>query len=1093
LYYKSFTAIIIITCFYVASVSAQVAPFKPSSRFLDTVFGKADKNAFADPPKVFYPETWFHFISENISKKGITADLEAIAGAGISGITLFHGQSGNELWPGVDTPVKILTTKWFETVQFAALECERLGLKFSMENCPGWAMAGGPWIKPSEAMRDLVWSRTDILQGGKTIKMQLRMPQPSDEPWRDYKSIAVLAFPKPLDDNDDILKVASVKSVNKSWGDLLTNTTVAPVSLAPSGNGNANSFEVTFVTPVIIRNIQLPAMNHFNSAWVYELGVKVKLEARLPDGSYEEIINENLPEGNWQDNDMSFTLACSKDIKAATYRISFITKHEINVDFIHFSTAARENNWETEAAWTLRSVGNSNRKYEQNKKTYINPAQVLDITSYVNAQGELEWEAPAGDWTILRIGNINAGKKNGPAPPEGTGWECDKLSVKGANAHFAGYIGHLSGDNGPLKGGLLTSMTMDSWEAGAQTWTGDMEAEFQSREGYGLRKWMPALLGYVVKDQETTFRFLHDWKSVVNDLFVNDFYGRMSALARQNNLSVTYETAAGDIFPGDIMEYYKYADVPMCEFWQPMTSSFVGSLNFKPIKPTTSAAHIYGKPRVAAEAFTNISLSWDEQWQMLKEVANINMVEGVTHLVYHTYTHNPQTNFLPPGTSFGGGIGTPFLRGETWWKHMPYLNAYFARCSYLLERGKPVSDVLWYLGDEIDHKPDQNAPFPAGYKYDYCNPDVLLNRLSVKNGLITTPEGITYKVLWLPKTTHMLPQTLEKINKLLNEGAVVVGNPPKDLGTLSGGASVQLRFNKAVKNIWASGELLGSHKVGKGTIISGLSLQASLNQLKIMPDVSGDTALWVHRKVQGADWYFVTSPKGKAFNGTLSFRTTGGAELWDPVTGKIESLVSEEKNGRSLVSFNLPQAGSCFVVFHHNEKVAAPMLTKVISESQISHDWMLEFPDGWGVPQPVKLNELKAWKDLDISAEGKAFSGTATYTTTFDAGDYKAGNNFILNLGKVAMIAKIIVNGKDMGTVWAEPYQVDITKAIVPGKNTLKVEVTSTWFNRLVYDAGRPENKRKTWTIDGPGKDNPLRVSGLLGPVTILTEENNKL
>ena len=148
---------------------------------------------------------------------------------------------------------------------------------------------------------------------------------------------------------------------------------------------------------------------------------------------------------------------------------------------------------------------------------------------------------------------------------------------------------------------------------------------------------------------------------------------------------------------------------------------------------------------------------------MLKEIANFHFVEGVTHNVFHTYTHNPQVGFLPPGTSFGSSIGTPFLRGQTWWKHMPELTGYLARCGYLLERGVPVSDVLWYLGDEMNHKPNQQAAFPTGYKYDYCNPDVLLNRLSVREGRLVTPEGLSYRLLWMPDTERMLPATLKKL------------------------------------------------------------------------------------------------------------------------------------------------------------------------------------------------------------------------------------------------------------------------------------------------------------------------------------------
>ena len=202
----------------------------------------------------------------------------------------------------------------------------------------------------------------------------------------------------------------------------------------------------------------------------------------------------------------------------------------------------------------------------------------------------------------------------------------------------------------------LNGLLMDSWECYTQTWTAGLDKEFEQITGYPLKKWIPALFGYIVEDQETTFRFLCDWRRVLNTLFVNNFYGNIARLAKENNLSLTYETSAGDGFPTDILEYYKFADVPMCEFWQPMTENFVGSINFKPIKPAASAARIYGKPRVAAEAFTSFSHTWDEHWQMLKEVANVNSTEGVTHLVFHTYTHNPQVGFPPPGTSFSGWI-----------------------------------------------------------------------------------------------------------------------------------------------------------------------------------------------------------------------------------------------------------------------------------------------------------------------------------------------------------------------------------------------------------------------------------------------------
>ena len=1061
----------------------QQTPAVPSKEELNRPFGKHDVKAFVSPPKVYYPETWFHYIGGNVSKEGITADLEAIAKAGLSGIQLFHGQFGGP-WPEVDTQITCLSPNWDDAVRFTAEECRRLGLRFTMQNCPGWAMSGGPWIEPSNAMRHLAWSRTDIT-GGTPVNKILPVPQPSNEDWRDYKDITVLAFPTPLGDTGNSLIPESVKGSGELlWSDCLTGNLRGALRLSPTTKDNPHWVEVTFTKPVTLRTVEFPSVNSMDHGWCYEPGVTVSIQAVSADGKLLDILNVEMPQSSWQD-DRPVSLACSELNGISKYRISIVNKHNISLGTIRLYSAARKNNWESEAGWTLRSIVREGENPQQTPEAFIKYSQIVDITDKMDNSGNLNWDAPSGNWTILRIGHVNTGMRNSPAPPEGTGWECDKLSEAGPNAHFAGYIGRLSGADGPLAGGLLKGMLLDSWECKTQTWTTNMEAEFQSAANYNLRGWLPAVFGYVIDDHETTIRFLKDWRSTIGGLFANKFYGRMAELAKDNGLSVTYETAAGDIFPADILEFYKHADIPMCEFWQPFSEGYVGSLNFKPIKPTTSAARLYGKPRVAAEAFTSFSLTWDEHLSMLKEVANINSIEGVTHLVFHTYTHNPQINFLPPGTSFGSGIGTPFLRGQTWWKHMPEFTKYLARCAYMLERGKPVSDVLWYLGDEISHKPDQEVAFPEGFKYDYCNPDVLLNLLSVKDGMLVTPEGISYRVLWLPDNKRMLPHTLEKIRLLVNEGATIIGNAPHGLATLSGGNESQQRFDAAVQYIWGKKPESGIRNLEKGFVVSGMSLADALNKLKITPDVTGGNALWIHRKIEGADWYFVSAPKGSGFKGSLNFRSNGNAEIWDPVTGYTQTVASSSNNEYTTVEFDLPQAGSCFVVFRNTgnpEKIAGQ---KEVTSVPVNNNWTISFPEGWGAPSSLQLTGLKAWKDLDISDEAKAFSGTATYTTTFNIEKVNKGMNVTIDLGNVEMIAVVKLNGKTLRTLWTPPYSLDVSDAVVSGKNTLTVEVTSSWFNRLVYDAGLPEANRKTWTINGPDKNVPLRNSGLLGPVEL--------
>ena len=1049
----------------------------PSMEEMQRPFGNQDYEAFVKPNRVHYPETWFHYIGGNVSHEGITADLEAIASAGISGVQLFHGQFGGQ-WPATTDNIQCLSENWDAAVKHTAEESKRLGLRFSMQNCPGWAMSGGPWIKPENAMRTIVYSRTDIT--GKDLKASLPVPQPNKEEWRDYRDITVLAFPTPEGDTGKPLEWTQVKGDgNFPWREIMEKKKTY-VGFPPAKNGEPHWVEVKFKQPSTIRAIELPGVQSLNHAMSFEPNLHVKAYALLADGTQKSIIDADLPPSSWQDNH-PITFACPEVADAVGCRVELNNKYGISMNAIKFWSAARKNSWESEAAWNLRAYERTADDIVQNPAAYLASDKIMDISQYMTADGQLAWTAPTEEaWTILRIGHVNEGRKNGPAPEAGTGWECDKLSTEGPEAHFAGYIGRLT--NGTLQGGMLNGMLLDSWECYSQTWTLKMEDEFNERMGYELRTWLPSIFGYVIDNPETTSRFLHDWRSVVGDLFANKFYRRMAELGHEQGLTVVYETAGGDVFPADFMEYFKYADFPMCEFWHPYTTGYVGSLNFKPIKPTASAARMYGKPRVAAESFTSFDLHWNEHFEFLKDYADYHFIEGVTHNVFHTYTHNPQIGFLPPGTSMGSKIGTPFLRGQTWWPYMKEFTTYLARCSYLLERGQSVSDVLWYIGDEISHKPDQEYPFPAGYKYDYCNPDVLLNRLSVKDGLVVTPEGLSYKFIWIPENKRMLPETLEKLHALLEQGATVVANAPQRICTLAGGDETQARFDKNVEAIWGKAADGAITTIGKGRLLAGVTIEKAIELLDLKQDVQGDVR-WLHRHVKGADWYFITPEKQQAFKGKISFRAQGAAELWDPITGEITPLNVERQGEYASIELDMPKAGSCFVVFNHNKKQQKVEKVELANTQSIDNKWPAEFPEGWGAPTELEVETLAPWCELPMSKEGQAFSGTATYTTTFNWSN--ESKEVVLDLGKVSMIAEVFVNDQKVRTLWCTPYAADITSYVKQGENKLQVKVTSTWFNRLSYDASLPEAERKTWTIEGPKAGAPLKNYGLLGPVTL--------
>ena len=905
-------------------VSAQV-DIAPRPELLDAPFTAKDLENFKSPPKVFYPETWFHFIGGNVSKEGIDADLEAISEAGISGIQWFHGNFGGQ-WPETNTQIKALTPEWEDIVSHMGSKATELGLRLTVQTCPGWAMAGGPWIKPSEAMRDFVWSKTYI-DSETPGAVTLPKPQPSNEEWRDYRDICVLAFPTPVGDGEQPYALENVTSDDDlDWKGCLDSN--APKAIRLQG-GKTHKVNFTLKEGSVVRTLVFPCINTMNGNFVYKPEIHVCLTARKADAVQSDtLVNTEFPSSNWQDFDELF-LSCNEVDGATQYEFTITNKHDITLNYLRFLPAAMKNNWRAEAGWTLMSKERSQEHPAQSKEAYVNPKDIIDISQFMSADGKLNWKVPSkGRWTVLRLGNVNKGWKNSPAPPEATGWECNKLNSMGADVQFANYVGYLV--DKPLKDSNVGGMLMDSWECSTQTWTESMEQDFRAFNGYELRKWLPAVLGYVIGSQETTTRFLLDWRRCLTSLYNTQFFKRMTDLAHQKGLKVQYETAGGDVVPIDVMEYFKYADVPMCEFWQPFSDGYVGDLNFKPIRNTASAANLYGKRRVAAESFTSFALTWNEHLQMLKEVANFNMIEGVTHCVFHTYTHNPQVGFLPPGTSFGSGIGTPFLRGQTWWKHMPQFTSYLARTGYMLERGKPVRHVLWYLGDEITQRPDQFAAFPEGYQYDYCNSDVLLNRLSVKNGKLVTPEGISYDMLWIPENQRMLPETLVKLRQLIDDGAAVAAARPSSPATLSAAPKdTEKRFRELVKSIWGKQSGNGVINIGKGRLVTDTDINKAIKTLGVKPDlkVNGGEVQWLHRKAEGAEWYYVTAPRFGEFHGEVDFLCTGTPELWDAVTGKAYAATYSRQGEYTRVRLDLCRAENCFVVFRKDNSTT-PGLTE---------------------------------------------------------------------------------------------------------------------------------------------------------------------
>ncbi len=512
------------------------------------------------------PETWFHIIGGNASKEGLSADVQAIAAAGLGGIQFFHGRAVGldpKPWPGVKEQIPCLSPKWGDLVAHLADECAARGLSFKLQNCPGWSMSGGPWVPKEKAMRTLV-----AFPPGRKPRFD------ADD---DYREIGEVTFPAPVGEAETALLPDAVET-----------------------NGDVRVFR--FARPVTVRTVTLTNPQRLNHDWCYEPKIRFRLEA---DGAVA--LDRDCPAGAWFDEaDMTFSVTAHT---AAVWRLSVAHVHPLKrFPEIRFSAAARLDGWEAKAGLALR---------EFTMGTDAAPVET------------------DGSRTLV-FGHCNAKRRNGPAPDEATGWECDKMDPAGFEANYAGYVRRLL--SGPLAGQRVEGLVVDSWECGPARWTPKMEEAFQRQNGYALRPWLPALFGYVLGSVSETERFLLDWRRTCSRLVEDNYYGTIARLAKADGLSVQYETAFGDVLTGDLLRFWKYADEPMCEFWSPFddANGYVTSHNFKPVRPCVSAAHLYGKRRVSAEAFTSLRLTFDETLQSLKEDANAHLGRGVTHLVFHT-------------------------------------------------------------------------------------------------------------------------------------------------------------------------------------------------------------------------------------------------------------------------------------------------------------------------------------------------------------------------------------------------------------------------------------------------------------------------
>jgi hypothetical protein len=689
-------------------------------------------------------------------------------------------------------------------------------------------------------------------------------------------------------------------------------------------------------------------------------------------------------------------------------------------------------------------------------------AQIVDLSSAIGADGVLRWNAPPGQWRVLRFGRTLTGTTNGTAPASGQGLEVDKMSKGALDRFYAAYPGQLIKDAGELAGHTFRRLESDSYEAGVQTWTPELPAEFRRRRGYELQPWLPVLAGTVVENAEQTARFREDWERTIAELVGENYYGHLAELIHRTPgmeyLLEPYATGHGE--PFDLTAVGAAGDTLMCEFWQKPST-----WGWDSVRPVASAVHTWGKRIVAAEAFTGQpQYGWRVAPFDLKTTGDRAFSEGVNRVVLHAAAHQPWPH-LKPGMTMGWW-GTQFGPGQTWWEHGgPEWIAYLSRCQFLLQQGKFVAD-LCFLGRGHDR-----PALPPGYNADVIGERALLERMEIREGRWSLPDGMSYRVLVLPAAAHLPVEILRKVRDLVRAGGTVLGVAPQRATGRQNYPACDADIAEIARDLWGDldGVVRTERTCGEGRVFSGVPPAQVLRRLGIARDVEFETTpspvAWIHRQLAGNDLYFLANQQETSTAVDVLLRATAhSTEIWHPESGKMELARSTRtEDGRTRLHLEFPPAGSCFVVLRGTatEGLAIPQsyVTDEKSVREIVGPWSVSFPPGLGAPAEITLPRTESWTE-NTEPGVRYFSGTATYRHQFTAtaSDTATPRRLILDLGRVEKIAAVRVNGSVYPALWAPPFRVDITAAVHPGVNDLAIEVTNLWPNRLIGDEHEPDD-----------------------------------
>jgi hypothetical protein len=1076
---------------------------------------------FRDPPQSARPRVWWHWMNGNITRDGLAKDLAWMQAVGIGGVHVFDV---NLQTPQiVDRRLVYMTPEWKDAFRFAVAEADRRGMELAVASSPGWSETGGPWVPAADGLKKLVWSETALTPGQRagTLPMPPGVTGPyqslAKQPGIDeaasgqapaaapglYGDIAVLAVP---------VHAAPLPPVRATTGEGLALDAARlsgadlehGVAVPHPAGGAPASVVLSWPTPQTVRSVQV-FIAHASMMFAGTIVAPV-LEASDDGTTWRKVAD--VPA------DAVPTTVSFAPVTARAFRLVLHPRAPDPVNMGAPAPGAQMPGFlgggafGGHAAWDLRQfrldAAPAVDRFETKAGFALtmdyftlpdpgdgaggaSPAQVVDLTGRMGADGRLDWTAPAlpagWTWRVLRLGHSLLGTTNHPAPAEATGLEVDKFDAPAVDRYMTHYLAMVGEAAGPGMMGAhgVTALLNDSIEVGAANWTPSVLAAFQQARGYDARPWLPALTGMLIGSRAETDRFLFDWRRTLADLMAQAHYGTIAKVAHARGLKL-YGEALEDKRPslGDDMAMRSHTDVPMAALWTYPSGGQPNPSYLADMRGAASVAHIYGQNLVAAESMTSAVNYWADSPRTLKHVIDTEFLNGVNRPVIHDSVHQPVDD-KTPGLSLMI-FGQFFNRHEAWAPLARGWIDYMARNALMLQQGRFVADLGYVYGEEAPLTglyglhPVADAPVTHGY--DFVDNDALMHVLRVEDGDVVSPGGARYRALYLGGSSrHMSLATLERLAALIDGGARVIGARP--IGDPGLGHADATRYASLVARLWPQ------------HVVEAADAESGLAALGIAPDfraVGSSEVGFVHRRWQdGDDWFLVNRGTGPA---TIEahFRVTGKQpELWHAETGRGEPVSYRVVGGETIVPLTLGGEDAVHVVFRKAATVAA--LTVPIPERRtlatLDGAWQVAFQAGRGAPAGTTLAPL-APLDTNADAGIRHFAGIATYSHDLTPpAAWKPGQPLWLNLGEAREMAEVKVNGQALGTLWHAPWRIDVGPALHRGHNTLDLRVATLWVNRLIGDAA-PGTKPVAWTAFPTYRaDAPLQPAGLIGPVTL--------